>query len=152
MVRMWRLMDVLDLREGQSDKFFLALKRYDGEEDRLNELRERLSASLRGMVAQAETPEKALLDTIQALRQQDEVQRQARARFRSEVAGILSVRQQAKLLLFEQRFDAVIRDTIIEFMIHRRGGPRWRGRPGGEWGEGLGPPGQGEPPSGPTSR
>ncbi len=148
MVRMWRLIDVLDLREGQSDKFFLSLKRYDGEEDRLNGERERLSASLRGMVTRPGTPEKALLDTMQAIRLQDEVQRQARARFHAEVANILSVKQQAKLLLFEQRFDAVLRDTIMEFMMRRGGG----GRSGGGQGEGWGPPGGWGPPSGTPPR
>ncbi|MSS71600.1 MAG: hypothetical protein EXS64_08935 [Candidatus Latescibacteria bacterium] len=148
MVRMWRLIDVLDLREGQSNKFFLSLKRYDGEEDRLNGERERLSASLRGMVTRPGTPEKALLDTMQAIRLQDEVQRQARARFHAEVANILSVKQQAKLLLFEQRFDAVLRDTIMEFMMRRGGG----GRSGGGQGEGWGPPVGWGPPSGTPPR
>jgi hypothetical protein len=132
MVRMWRLIDVLNLREGQSEKFFLTLKRYDAEEDRVNRERERLSAALRGMVVRPETPEKALLDTMQAIREQDERLRQARARFHAEVAGALSVRQQAKLLLFEQRFDSVLREAIFDVMVRRR--------PGGGWGEGWGPP------------
>lgn len=132
MVRMWRLIDVLNLTEGQSEKFFLTLKRYDAEEDRVNRERERLSAALRGMVVRPETPEKALLDTMQAIREQEERLRQARARFHAEVAGALSVRQQAKLLLFEQRFDSVLREAIFDVMVRRR--------PGGGWGEGWGPP------------
>ncbi|MBI2950879.1 hypothetical protein HYY27_02230 [bacterium] len=137
MVRMWRLIDVLNLREGQSEKFFLTLKRYDAEEDRVNGERERLSAALRGMVVLPETPEKALLDTMQAIREQDERLRQARARFHAEVASTLSVRQQAKLLLFEQKFDTVLREAIFDVMVRRR--------PGG-WGEGWGPPGRQGPP------
>lgn len=148
--RMWRLIDVLDLKEGQSDKFFLTLKRYDGEEDRLNGERERLSAALRGMAVRPETPEKALLDTMQAIRQQDELLRQARARFHAEVVSILSVRQQAKLMLFEQRFDLALRDAIMEVMWRRGGGGEGRG-PGG-WGEGWGPPGQWGPPGGPPPK
>ncbi|OGG43451.1 MAG: hypothetical protein A3F84_02370 [Candidatus Handelsmanbacteria bacterium RIFCSPLOWO2_12_FULL_64_10] len=138
-LRMWRLINVLDLQEGQSGKFFLTLKRYDAEEDRLNGERERLSAALRGMVVRTETLERALLDTMQAIRQQDELLWQARARFHAEVASTLSVRQQARFLLFEQKFDAALREAIFDIMVRRR--------PGGGWGEGWGaPPGRQGPP------
>jgi hypothetical protein len=155
MVRMWRLIDVLDLKEGQSERFFLTLKRYDAEEDRLNIERERLSTALRGMFARPETPEKALLDTMQAVRQQDDLLRGARVRFHTEASSVLSVRQQAKLMLFEQRFDLALREAIMD-VLGRRGerGEGW-GAPL-RWRERWGAPGQerspGESPSRPPPR
>ena len=131
-LRTWQMIVALDLNDAQSEKFFLALKRYDAEEDRLNGERDRLSASMRTMVNRPETPEKALLDTIQAIRQQDDLLREARGRFRADAATILSVRQQARLILFEQRFDLVLRNTILEVMA-RRGEGGWGQQPG-NWG------------------
>ena len=131
MLRTWRLISFLDLKETQSG-FFLALKRYDAEEDRLNGERERLSTSMRTMVNRPETPEKALQDTMQAIRQQDDLLREVRGRFRAEAATILSVRQQARMMLFEQWFEVVLRNTIVEEMA-RRGDGGWGQQPGG-WG------------------
>ncbi len=120
MVRMWRLIDILDLEEGQSERFFLALKRSDAEQDRLNDGREQLSRVLMRMIRRPETTEKALVDTMLAIQREEELLRQAKSTFRSEAAKILSVRQQAHLMLFEQRFDHVLRDAIMDIMQHRR--------------------------------
>ena len=125
MVRMWRLIDVLDLEDGQSERFFLALKRSDTEQDRLNTGRERLSRVLMRMNRRPETTEKALVDTMLAIQREEELLRQAKSNFRAEAAKILSVRQQAHLMLFEQRFDHVLREAIMDIMKHR-------GRRGGE--------------------
>ena len=144
MVRTWRLIDILELSEGQSEQFFLTLKRYDSEEENLSRERVRLSRVLREMIDQPEIKERALLDTMGAIHQQSDLISQAKARFRRDVSKTLSVRQQAKLVLFEERFDSVLGDAIIELM-QRRGYPQgMRGPQRQPWG----PPGGGPPPEG----
>lgn len=111
-LRIWRLTQELNLSEDQAAQFFPKLKQ-------LRELRQQHRVARQALVAQLETllaqvpvePTglKPVLDSLNAI---DVNTRESELRLRQEMAGLLTVEQQAKLYVFEANFDRQTRHVI----------------------------------------
>lgn len=112
MIRIWKLIETLELTEKQSMGFFPILNAHDIAEERFRSNEKRLMDELSGLL-DSDYPDEiemsAILDSIDII-QIDKFERD-RAFFES-VSGVLSVEQKARLLIFEQRFAEEMRHLI----------------------------------------
>lgn len=161
---MWRMMEVLDLDQETSNKILVVHRKFETKrkelEKSLGEDVHKLRALVKDSEERAGDKELAsLIDNIRSKRKQLDDLRDARF---TDVSKILSVRQQAKLILFLKDFRGEIRELIRSSMRHRPHGGEFRGRRGGFGGPGnegprqprgdrFGPP-PGGPPHGPEGR
>jgi len=114
LIRMWKLTEELDLTEEIGAKLFPILHKYDEKRmalhkerrDIVNQLRKALEnevSSDEAIEAVMDILEKNTLAELDLIRQQ-----------RKELKGILSPRQQARLILFQREFHREIRKIIAE--------------------------------------
>lgn len=120
-LRMWRLLEILDLSSEQSTQFLPILKEFqDAKRDFRNSRRELLE-ELESALQSEKTDEKRLRENLAGL---DDARKEFQLeleKFLNRSREILTVEQQAKLMLFEERFERRLKESI-EHM--RKRGPR----------------------------
>ena len=120
--RTWRLVEALDLSEEQSTSFFPLLKASDKREDALKAERASLARELGRLAADEKSSEKDLSDAMARYRDKDKELLDNHSRFYEEAAGVLTVRQRAQLLVFDEQFQECLRG-MLQDIRHRRRGP-----------------------------
>ena len=120
-LRKVRLIEFLDLKEEQSVRFFARLNEHDREKkalmDEKNETLDRIERLIRNRGKEEEF--RKLFADVESVDQRiNEMQRS----FFDGLSDILTVEQQAKLLLFERHFTKELREAMMEIQ-RRRGGP-----------------------------
>ena len=110
-IKIWKLTEILDLNSEQMEQFFPKLRKH--EEHRKNTFSERriLLQELRELLDQ-EKSDKNILTSINKITEFDKKKRDEEEKLKKEVMEVLSVKQQAKFLLFEERFEGEIRKII----------------------------------------
>ena len=139
-IRIWKMTEVLGLSEDQAAKLFPKLTQLEASRRefyrRQRLLRDEIAELLRQQPVR-EVDIKRRLDELE--RTEADFKGRERA-VRSELQSILSLEQQARLTLFEERFETEMRRTIQDLRQRRQGL-----RPG--LGQGFGPPAvRGRPP------
>lgn len=134
---MWKMMEALDLDKETSEKILSLRRKF---ETKRNELEASINGDLqklRDLVKNAQESSDRdlaeLINTIRAKRRQLDDLRDAHF---TDMSKVLSVKQQAKLILFLKDFRREIRDMIRSSMRHRPPGGEFKGP-----GEGFGGPG-----------
>lgn len=125
-VKMWKLTKALDLDEATSAKIFPIFNKYDKRKAEIHKnlregmremrmsLKENRTDQLSGILAQLEDNHRAL----QSIKNEEW----------AEMKKILTVEQQARLILFRQEFDREVHKLIADAKDRRRGrGGRGRG-------------------------
>jgi Spy/CpxP family protein refolding chaperone len=119
-LRVYKLLEVLNLTEEQSTQFLPALKEFQSAkksfEDRRRNLLEELETTLN-----AGSNDKKLKDILAELEDNRNQFQAATDSYLDKAKSILTVEQQAQLYLFEDRFERRIRETIEQI----RGGHSW---------------------------
>jgi len=110
-IKIWKLTEVLDLNEEQSMKFFPKLKTL--EKHRINGFRERrrLIDELKNSLDNNDN-DKIIAEKINNILNFDKKQRIEEEKLREEAMSALTVRQQAKYILFEERFGEEVKKII----------------------------------------
>lgn len=123
-----RMMEVLKLDEETWIRFF---SRYNKYQDELREIARRREEVVRGMASLRKTGagDSELEKAIQDLRAVDGRWLEARDRYWKELRGILSVKQLADYLLFENNFNRYLRELMRETQRERMQRMERRGRP-----------------------
>ncbi len=110
-LRMWKLLEVLDLTSEQSTQFLPALKDFQDAKRRFEDKRRELLKELE-VTLESEKGEKKLKEALVGLEN-------ARREFQTELAefiekrkATLTLKQQAILYLFEEKFERKLRETI----------------------------------------
>ncbi len=145
----WKMMEALDLDQATADKVLEIRHRFVGQRKELNRtLREDL-AKLRQLLKESpkSTDEKELAEVVASVRETRKKLRALKEERINEVSKVLTVRQQAELILFFQDFWSQIRGMV---RAPERGGPP--GRRGRDIGAPPGPPPHGRPPGPPPER
>jgi Spy/CpxP family protein refolding chaperone len=130
LIRMWKLTEELDLTEETGAKLFPILHKYDEKRMKLHKERRNTMNELR----KALEDEAATDEAIEAA--MDRWEKRAFAEFdlmrqqREELKGVLSLRQQAKFVLFQREFHREIRKIISEARGRRRRGRGDEGKAG----------------------
>ena len=120
-LRKVRLIEVLDMKEDQSIRFFARLKEHDAVRHDLMKEKDATLDKVEQLLRDHASPdafttvfeEAASIDT----RIQDE-----RKKFFDSLSDILSVEQRAKFLIFERRFERELRDAFREAQRRRHPG------------------------------
>lgn len=115
-----RLIEILDLKEDQSVRFFARLKEHDLLRRQLmkekGEALDRLDRLVRNRASEGDL-EKAFPDVLAV----DDRMRDEQRRYFSGLSDLLTPEQRAKLLLFERQFEKELREAMRE--AQRK---RWR--------------------------
>jgi len=123
MLRTWRLIDELDLTDEQSARFFPIMKEFDRRQEELNHGRRRIINELVDVLREEKPSEKKLQEKIAAIRKNGAQLRKNREDFFDKAAKILSLKQQAQLILFQERFERNLKDIIRDIRGHMSMGP-----------------------------
>lgn len=111
-LRMWKLLEVLDLTEEQSNAFLPALREFQKSEASYNENRRELLDQLQKSLEDKD--QKKMSETVAKLKQNRLQLEQNRVQFLAKADKILSAEQQAKFLLFQNRFEGRLRAEIMD--------------------------------------
>ena len=115
-----RLIEMLDLKEEQSVRFFARLKEHEaGHRDLMKQKEDALDKIERLLRNRADSSElTSVFGEVAAI---DGKVIAERKKFFESLPDILSVEQQGKFLLFERRFERELRDAFREAQRRRRG-------------------------------
>ncbi len=117
-LRNLRMVEMLDLKEDESVRFFARLKEHDDTRHELrkerNDVLDKIERLVRNHAADAEYEEP--FAQVAAI---DQKIAEENRNFFAGLKDILTVEQRAKLLLFERRFESELRDAIREARLRR---------------------------------
>jgi len=120
-LRMWKLIEVLDLTSEQSTQFLPILKDFRDArkkfEDRRREFLKDLETTLESKKDEKKLKES--LDSLENNRREFQINLE---KFIEKTKTTLTLEQQAKLLLFEEKFEKRVRETIEQIRGKRTGG------------------------------
>ncbi|OGC93476.1 MAG: hypothetical protein A2W25_05680 [candidate division Zixibacteria bacterium RBG_16_53_22] len=125
-MKIWRLTEEVGLSPEQSEKFFPIYNRHQKALEELDARRNELVSTLERMSNNAEVSDKEISETTRQLEEIPGKIIEERRKFMKEIGAVLPLRQQAKLMVFEERF----RQRLQEFIRDIR-----RGNPGRRMGE-----------------
>ncbi len=119
-IKIWKISEFLDLDEDQMIAFFPKLKKI--EKHRRESFKERRSLldKLKKQLDKSQSDEK-IKKTIDEVITFDREAKEREQELREEIMSVLTVTQQAKLLIFEERFEREIRNIIKEMRKERMG-------------------------------
>ncbi len=145
-LRMWKLMQALKLTDAQTPKVLPKIQkmeeaRHQFQKDRMEHLK-----ALREAVRQASPDEKTIRRSIDGMRKSRDKFHSEEARLFDDVAGDLTPRQVADLLLFEERFRREVGQALRNMGSRRQG--EGRAPAGKRFG---GPPADRPSPGGPPA-
>jgi len=132
MLRMWRLVDELEIDEDQAMRVFPAFRRQRVQHDSL-EKHHRQLLDVVTMQLDEEVNDDALQVSIRNVRAAEEAIELSRSAFDQELAKLLTTRQQARLLLFDSTFRTDLADIVRRMRGAGGRGPAGEGMlgPGG---------------------
>tara|TARA_B100000029_G_scaffold188057_1_gene185583 strand:+ start:32 stop:493 length:462 start_codon:yes stop_codon:yes gene_type:complete len=126
LLRLWRLVDELGIDADQAVGIFPVWSQHNRERQELGNRRARIEEQVAEMLESdvGDEAESELLELIGALRQLEEEAAGIKRSFRDRMADLLTVRQQARFLLFEDRFRLDLRELVrdVRHLRSRRGG------------------------------
>jgi len=117
-----RLMEVLQLDEQESIRFFARYGRFEDEVRKLERERNTIIDDLDSLVKQDEKPESYQKDFDDLIVLGQKVA-DARARFYKDAQQVLTPQQVAKVVVFERDFGRELREMIQDVQRERRRGP-----------------------------
>jgi len=111
-LRMYKLLEALDLSSEQSAEFLPALKGFRDAKRKFQDDRRALLQELEDALESEEVDEKKLERTLAALEGVREKFQTEFVKFLQKAGTMLTLRQRARLQLFEERFERRLRDRI----------------------------------------
>ena len=113
-LRMWKLLEALDLTSEQSTQFLPVLKEFQEAKQRFGEGRERLFGELESTLDSENPDHRKLQESLAGLDSARTAFHQDIEHFFAESRKMLSPEQLARLYLFEERFEKKLRESIQE--------------------------------------
>lgn len=121
MLRMWRLLEALDLSTGQSEIFLPIFNNFQKEQKELEHKKRESLKVLEDELNKKSVDLKKVQTFLEDLEENRVLFEKNRVSFLSKAKEVLSLEQQAKLVLFEERFAEHIKDMIKRVVKRRRG-------------------------------
>ena len=133
LIRLWWLVDELQIDEEQATHLFPVWSRHHHQRRELQQRRQRAAEELAELLKQEDTEEEALKKQIEQVRGLDKEKEDLTRQFHNSMAELLTVRQQARLVLFDDGFRKDLQELIRAFRQFRRSrdgppGRRFRGQ------------------------
>ncbi len=120
-IKIWQLTEAVGLTPEQSERFFPI---YNKHQDVLQSLEKEEQEAFRRLNLLADDPDASDEDISEAMMRIGELARRSmemRQDYMEEVSKVLSLRQQSKLLVFEEMFKKRLRETIEDIRRDFRG-------------------------------
>jgi len=111
-LRVWKLLETLDLTEEQANSFLPAYREFQKSEGKYSQTRRELLDQLQKSLENND--QKKISDLVAKLKQNRLQMEQDRVQFLTRIDKMLSPEQQAKFLLFQNRFEGRVRAEIME--------------------------------------
>jgi len=127
-IKIWKLTEEVDLTSDQSERFFPVYKDFQKALMELEEKRFRLVRELDELSNGEDVTDQALKDKMNDIESIHDDHKKLHSDFINDIGSILSVKQQARLLIFEERFKNRMQETIND--IRRDAGKRRRMKDG----------------------
>jgi hypothetical protein len=121
-IKLWKIIDFLDLDEEQVATFLPRLKKIEKHRRDTHKERRELLKRLWQLVEEDES-DTEIKKAIKEVLTFDREMKNKEEELREDVLSVLSVKQQAKLLVFEERFEEEIRNIIKELRKNKEMGP-----------------------------
>jgi hypothetical protein len=136
LIRLWWLVEELQVDEEQATRLFPVWSQHHRDRKALQQRRREAGRELVALLRE-DAKEETLKKQIEVLVVLDQEKADLARKFHQSMTELLTVRQQARFLLFEERFRKDLKDLLEEF----RQPPAWSGycfrrRRGGESGRG----------------
>ena len=134
LIRLWRLIDELEITEEQSLKLFPVWSKHQRTIRDEQEKRRIVEEELEKLLERETVSDSELLEKIDALRALERRESELTTAFHKQLEDVLSVRQQAHFALFERRFRRDLRGIVKQFRDldgdsrRNRGGGGFRAR------------------------
>jgi len=111
-LRMYKLLEALDLTSDQSTQFLPALKEFQDAKRKFQDDKRALLKELEDALESEQIDEKKLRQTLAALESTREEFQGEFVKFLGKARAMLTLQQRARLQLFEERFERRLRDSI----------------------------------------
>ncbi len=118
-LRLWKMIEFLDLTEEQSDKFLPLLHRFQEAEKELKTVKRELFDSLKEDLESKEPDQGKIRAILTELEKNQEALEKERKDFLIDSGKTLNLIQEARLLLFEREFERKLRETIRKLRPQR---------------------------------
>ena len=145
LLRVWWLVDELQIDAEQAALVFPVWSEHNSARRDLRMRRKRVEGEAARLLEQEEAPQQselneALSDHVRQLRALDAEAAELKRNFHNQMEGLLSLRQHARLLLFEDRFRRDLKGLVRDVRNFRspRQPPPWQGEGGADANEGRG--------------
>lgn len=116
-LRMLKLLEVLDLSEKQSEKFVPLLHGFRKDTKALRQEREILIEGIREML-KGETDDSRILAELDKLKENEARHDTRQEKFRKDCQVFLTVPQLARLVIFQERFEREMLESLREYRRH----------------------------------
>ena len=129
LIRMWRLVDELQIGEEQAARLFPFWSNHRRQSREIQQDRKKAADELVNLLRQEEVRDEVLKEKMKQIRAIDKKKEELARIFHGKMVELLTVRQQARLLLFEEKFRKDLQDFLKEVrpLRHRREEARERG-------------------------
>lgn len=121
MLRMWKLLEALELSTEQSEIFLPILNDFQKEQKELENKKREILKVLENELNKKRVDRKKIENVLDELEKNRILFEKRREEFLLKVREVLSLEQQARLVLFEERFAEHIKDMIKRVVKRRRG-------------------------------
>ena len=111
-MKIWKLTEAVGLTSEQSEKFFPLYNKHQQEMDKIDDRRFELINRLDTLVNDPKSSDQKIDEIVGQLNDIPQQMSAERSRFFKDVSSVLSERQQAKLIVFEERFRQQLQDFI----------------------------------------
>lgn len=126
-IKIWKMTEAVGLTTEQSEKFFPIYNQQRKDHEKLEKERFELVDKLSNLADEHDGSDSEINKTIDKLIDHDGKFAQLRKKYLKEIAAVISVKQQARLLVFEERFRRRLQEDIRD--IRRGTGKRRRDIP-----------------------
>ena len=119
-MQIWKLTEILDMSEAQTDKFLPMFRKFQKEIDAIRDANGELFKKMEGYIAAEDKGE--IEGLISQIEKNETKILEARANFRKKASKVLDEIQIGKLILFQREFPRHFRNAIWDVQ-QRHGGP-----------------------------
>jgi Spy/CpxP family protein refolding chaperone len=126
-VKIWQLTDAVGLTSEQSKEFFPIYSKFQKDHEKIENRRTEIIDSLDELAAKDQVSEEKIKKSLEDLTAAESQFSALRSEFIKDVSGVLTVKQIAKLVVFEDRFRQRLQKNIRD--IRRGMGGPGRDRP-----------------------
>lgn len=113
-IKLWRMTQALDLTEEQAAKIFPKLHQLQKERHQFRQNYRQMMQELSAMVRDPQVQENLLIKKMEQIEKGERAFREMQRKGHEEIKVLLTPVQQAKLMLFQEKFDRDLRQILRE--------------------------------------